>query len=227
VFRSSYLPFTLSTASHRSAFGISPFVQGIPGGAFSGNGFYAFGGCPLIGDFDVMTPVGGSSMEMSFGPPASSNGVILSHVTSPNGPLVKAMLSGFSFMRIRDDETDGVLDRARQLYDILTWLGNAVDQPTPTTAKNINLLMQNYPNPFNPVTTIGFSLAVDADVELKIFDARGALVRTILRGHRPAGENRVTWDGKNEAGASVASGVFFYRLSTDGFTSTRKMVLLK
>ena len=90
-----------------------------------------------------------------------------------------------------------------------------------------NELAQNYPNPFNPSTTIAFSIARDTDVELTIYDVRGALVRTLLDRHSQRGIHRVQWDGRNESGEAVASGVYFYRLNAGSFTSTKKMVMLK
>lgn len=85
----------------------------------------------------------------------------------------------------------------------------------------------NVPNPFNPATTIRYSLATATHVELEIYDVRGALVRTLVSGDRPAGEQSVEWNGLSDAGTPMASGVYFYRLHTPEFTQTRKMILLK
>jgi hypothetical protein len=97
--------------------------------------------------------------------------------------------------------------------------------PRPTTFRDA--LIQNFPNPFNPTTTIAFSLAGNSHVRLAIYDVRGARVRTLIDGPRVAGSYRVLWDGKNDGGLDVSSGVYFYRLTAGGFQSTRKMVLLK
>jgi photosystem II stability/assembly factor-like uncharacterized protein len=88
-------------------------------------------------------------------------------------------------------------------------------------------LAQNHPNPFNPSTTIAFSLARDAQVELKIFDARGALVRTLVDGTRPAGEQQAVWNGRDDNDRQVAAGVYLYRLKADGRELQRKMTLVK
>jgi flagellar hook assembly protein FlgD len=88
-------------------------------------------------------------------------------------------------------------------------------------------LAQNYPNPFNPQTTISFTLAQRARVRLSIYDVNGALVRTLANEVQPGGAHQVTWDGRNETGQQVASGVYFYQLVTEGFSQTKKMVLLK
>ncbi len=93
-------------------------------------------------------------------------------------------------------------------------------------------LLHNYPNPFNPETWIPYRLAEDAFVTLTIYDTVGQVVRTLEIGHRIAAayENRskaVYWDGKNDVGETVASGIYFYRLSAGDFSATRKMVILK
>jgi hypothetical protein len=89
-------------------------------------------------------------------------------------------------------------------------------------------LFPNTPNPFNPSTTIAFELGREAHARLDVYDARGALVRTLVDGKQPAGVRRVSWDGSDADNQALASGVYFYRLTVDGRTiATRKMVLLK
>jgi len=99
-----------------------------------------------------------------------------------------------------------------------------IDVDAPTAA---NELFQNVPNPFNPTTTITFTLRETGDVTLSVYDARGRHVRALVRDRRDARRYDVTWDGRDDAGARVASGVYFYRLVAGSFTQTRKMVLLK
>ena len=89
------------------------------------------------------------------------------------------------------------------------------------------VLHQNHPNPFNPTTVIRYELAQAGHVTLKIYDARGALVRRVYEGHRPAGRYEAGWDAKNERGERVASGVYFCVLQTPNVRQTRKMVCLK
>ena len=93
-------------------------------------------------------------------------------------------------------------------------------------------LLRNYPNPFNPETWIPYRLAEDTVVALTIYDLNGQIVRTIDVGHQIAAvyENRskaIYWDGRNEIGEQVASGVYFYHLSAGDYSTTRKMVILK
>jgi subtilisin family serine protease len=86
---------------------------------------------------------------------------------------------------------------------------------------------QNYPNPFNPETRIEYSLSRPGRVTLSIFNVAGQLVRTLANEIKQAGGHEVTWDGRDERGQSVASGVYFYRLRFEGQTQTRKMLLLR
>jgi hypothetical protein len=88
-------------------------------------------------------------------------------------------------------------------------------------------LEQNSPNPFNPTTAIRFSLASRENVTVAVYDLSGRLVRTLLKGARETGNHVVTWDGRDNAGTNVASGVYFYRLDAGKFSDTKKMVLLK
>jgi hypothetical protein len=88
-------------------------------------------------------------------------------------------------------------------------------------------LEQNYPNPFNPSTMINFSMPVSGHARIEIFNVLGASVTVIFDGLAPAGEHEVVWDGRDDAGRPTASGVYFYRLTADNYTETRKMMLLK
>ncbi len=87
-------------------------------------------------------------------------------------------------------------------------------------------LYQNYPNPFNPTTTISFALPHQSGWSLTIYNVTGAAVRE-YSGMSEAGLVSVEWDGAGRNGEKIASGIYFYRLQTDGFVETKKMVLLK
>ena len=93
-------------------------------------------------------------------------------------------------------------------------------------------LLQNYPNPFNPETWIPYHLAEAGAVSLSIYDATGNLIRTLPLGYQQAGfyQNRgraAYWDGRNALGEPVASGIYFYQLTTPSFQQTRRMLILK
>ena len=110
------------------------------------------------------------------------------------------------------------IEKLEQLATLLT--------PTET------VLLANYPNPFNPETWIPYQLAKPADIRILIYSANGKLVRTLALGHHAAGvyqtrSQAAYWDGKNEMGESVASGLYFYTLTAGDFSATRKMLILK
>jgi len=93
-------------------------------------------------------------------------------------------------------------------------------------------LLQNYPNPFNPETWIPYQLSKPGKVTISIYDVEGRLVKELNLGHKEAGiytnkERAVHWDGMNEAGEKVSSGVYFYSIKTDDFTSTKKLVIVR
>lgn len=88
-------------------------------------------------------------------------------------------------------------------------------------------LMQNYPNPFNPETKIRFSLPNASDVKIEVFNMLGQSVMMLVNEHLSAGLKEVTWNGVNRAGQKVASGTYLYRITTDQFSDSKKMVILK
>ena len=95
-----------------------------------------------------------------------------------------------------------------------------------------NQLLQNYPNPFNPETWIPYQLSEDSPVSIEIYDTTGKLIRTLSLGLQSAGfynssERAAYWDGRNALGERVASGVYFYQLTTPEFQQTRRLVILK
>ena len=89
------------------------------------------------------------------------------------------------------------------------------------------VLEQNYPNPFNPATTISYSIPEQAFVKLCIYDINGTLVKTLYEGDRQAGRYHSIWNGENNSGIKVGSGVYFYRILANSFAQTKKMILLK
>jgi hypothetical protein len=88
-------------------------------------------------------------------------------------------------------------------------------------------LRQNYPNPFNPTTKIEFALSKSGQVRIEIFNILGEKIKTLVDQYLKAGHQMVEWDGKDDSGEEVASGVYFYRLLTDNFIETKKMVLMR
>ena len=121
-------------------------------------------------------------------------------------------------------EDDGSLTFKQGIENLERLLASLIPEAT--------ALLHNYPNPFNPETWIPYQLAESAEVTLTIYDINGQLVRRLVVGHQAAGmyQNRsraVYWDGRNQLGESVASGLYFYTLTAGKFTGTRRMLILK
>ena len=129
---------------------------------------------------------------------------------------------------IQDAKAQGIdAEGIAALEQLLSVILQQAETPPKETA-----LLANYPNPFNPETWIPYQLAKPAEVTVSIHTADGKLVRTLALGQLPAGvyqdkDRAVYWDGKNEQGESVASGVYFYTLKAGDFSATRKMLIRK
>ncbi len=121
-------------------------------------------------------------------------------------------------------EDDGSLAFKQGIENLQNLLASLIPKET--------VLLANYPNPFNPETWIPYQLAESAEVTLTIYDMNGQLVRSLAMGHQAAGmyqsrSRAVYWDGRNQIGESVASGLYFYTLTAGEFTATRRMLILK
>lgn len=108
-------------------------------------------------------------------------------------------------------------------FDIKTSINLEADITPP---ENYHLY-QNYPNPFNPETSITFYLPQNAQALLQIFNVTGQSVKTLLNAKQPAGFHELSWDGTNENGIHVPSGVYFYRLKADSYSMTKKLLLVR
>ncbi len=164
-----------------------------------------------------------ATWETTFndGFPAPSESMFRPHVTLLNNTFAKGETILVRFRLFADGAVNGWGWAIDDVSIQTTGASPAGDVPAAVT------LAQNHPNPFNPATTIAFSLARDTRVELKVYDARGALVRTLVDGTRPAGEQSVVWNGRDDADRQVAAGVYIYRLQADGVDVQRKMTLVK
>ena len=100
-----------------------------------------------------------------------------------------------------------------------------VDEKLIISQSIINL--SNYPNPFNPITNIAYSIIDAGNVTLEVYNLRGQLVKTLVNEVKDTGSYSVSWDGTNDSGKSVSSGVYFYQLKAGKYTSTKKMILMK
>jgi hypothetical protein len=205
-----------------------------------------------------VVPIHSTGFAHMSGSVRSSNGMLLGGVsvvaTISTGDVVGYGLTDGSGTYAIDGLTAGMITLAVDKVDYNPTAGS-VNIPTTTySLDNINFtlspatatsaspaadlptgysLKQNYPNPFNPSTKIGFDIPVSSTVTLKIFNMIGQEVRTLVHGTFPAGTQDVTWNGTDDAGRALASGVYFCSLNAlpvsggKAFSEIRKMVLLK
>ena len=200
-------------------------------------GFDAFGYTDLV--FQVLvteseqdpevrlTPVTGDAVSFRLGDQLGAPGA-WQKIWIPLGGLADAgfLLKRFSFQRV--DAT---------LYiDDVRFAAEEVQVYTEPTAVEVvgesivpfgYALSQNHPNPFNPETTIRYELAETGAVRLSVYNVSGQLIRTLVDGEHPAGTYSVTWDGTDDTGQDVASGVYIARMATVDFGAVRKLVLVR
>ena len=124
----------------------------------------------------------------------------------------------------------GLVDYSYDLYGInpvdRNDISPDVDNDEETVAKP-EITLGNYPNPFNPTTTISFSIPEAANTTIEIYNIRGQKVKTLLNAHLDADQHEVTWQGTDDNGKNVTSGIYFYKLNSGRYTATKKMILLK
>ena len=128
----------------------------------------------------------------------------------------------------RDDVARGIDTVVQAALEWIAQQPTGVEQNPGNVPPRQFALRQNHPNPFNPTTQISYTLAKDAEVNLAVFNLAGQLVRTLVRRMpQNAGTHFASWDGKNEAGDAMASGVYVYRLEAGGLVDSKKMILLR
>ncbi len=145
-------------------------------------------------------------------------------------PLSPAMVK--NWITLAWDEYDGSIEFQKGITNLENLLVSLTSEKLDEIIIEKTALFANYPNPFNPETWIPYQLAMPSEVVMTIHSATGKVVRTLTLGHQPAGvyktQNRAAhWNGRNEQGESVSSGIYFYTLTAGNFTATRKMLILK
>jgi hypothetical protein len=133
----------------------------------------------------------------------------------------EVQLDGYFGISSNDPQTP--VENVHLRLDVIT----GVEGPQADALPTKYALHPNFPNPFNPSTTIKYDLKEAGKVSLKIYNVLGQEVRTLVSGAHTAGFKSVVWDGRNNAGQAVSSGIYVYRLETSGFVKSRKMMLIK
>jgi hypothetical protein len=238
--KSIYMNHVLVNQDQKVASGIiSPKVEPVALSPWVPETFFAFGGCGVINNFDAINKVGTTAqvshnyLGLPVGnPPLPSKtpAAVYQATANAGGSTARFHLAGFAYDFIRDDDANPPLDRINYLKYTLQYFQNVIPAPVGIDPVAFaNTLDDNYPNPFNPTTTIKYSIADRGQVSLNIYNAAGQLVRTLVNEEQApqAGGFAKVWNGLNNKGQSVASGVYFYQLTAKNFEQTKKMVLLK
>jgi hypothetical protein len=243
----TYLASTMGVSSAgddvRSSIGSQIAPRVTPTGQVAGfvTQFVAFGGCLGINVFDNISP-GAAAAKRAHqflpGPYAPAASVYYArqdtivaqaydrvHVTFPYSLVYVWDAAGGT------GTGGGRSARANLLRELLLNFGHTPNDGDAVAADAINkrslTLFQNQPNPFNPSTTIEFTAPARGEVAVRVFNLRGEVVATLLRGSVDAGRHSVVWNGRDASGAAVASGVYLYQVSGFGESLTRKMALVK
>ncbi len=219
-------------------------VLGNPVLPYGGRDFLAAGACPERRRFDAVQAVTAStvsSVAEFLGPYGEIDAYVFDAMVANARPDVgKTLVSAvdYSVWHTLHDGPDKLnappAMRSVILCDVLRWFtGNpGVCEPwDPWASTDVpaaaRLDAVNRPNPFNPLTTIRLTLPADGRVGLKVYSLRGELVRTLLDEVRPAGVHAVDWDGRDDAGRALASGVYFYEVRAGGESVVGKTALVK
>ncbi|MBW6514014.1 MAG: T9SS type A sorting domain-containing protein [Candidatus Syntrophosphaera sp.] len=177
--------------------------------------------------------------------------VVENDVTLTWTPPAADFLTGFQVLRdweliagFSDPETSSYTDHnlanGTYLYCVIAFYATGQSEPATITVEVnyvgnddpgspalVTELRGNYPNPFNPETSVSFALKEPAPVKIDIYDHKGRKVKTLVEQDFTSGRHSVVWNGRDEGGKPVASGVYFYKMTTGKYSSTRKMVLMK
>jgi hypothetical protein len=197
----------------------------------------AYGGCAGINTFDAVTPINTATRIAQFANPVGNPGgypysaATLNYIAADNANII-SMPYDLMFVYTDADEAKALAQlsaRARVLQDVLSYFG--IDpNPGDVTATDLpgaKFAARAFPNPFNPKTTIAYTAPKAGDMTLKIFNVRGELVKTLIDGPVVAGTSQIVWDGDNNAGAKVSSGVYFYEARMGNDVVVNKMALVK
>jgi len=152
--------------------------------------------------------------------PGNGNVTSFNAVSSPNSD---SYTDGTSFIALENIQAVGNIINA----DLIVGFAAGIDNDQNGNLPGSIALEQNYPNPFNPSTTIDFSLSYSSDVKLEVYNVIGELTGTLINGPLSAGNYSVVWNGTDNSGNNVASGIYFYRLVSNEASKSMKMLLLK
>lgn len=180
-------------------------------------------------DQDLLKSTGGETpvffKQSEAGVVTIANAVVNGAEVSGGGDIVRLTFRVLQEFKenVRFEIAEGLVFDPNQLSNPAVVAGVLQFTSTPTEFA----LLQNFPNPFNPETTIGYELAESADVTLQVYNVVGQVVRTLVAEPQTAGRYQIRWNGMDDRGTPVSSGIYFYQVSAGKFQDVRKLMLLK
>ena len=172
-------------------------------------------------------PFAHDAVHRAMLPDANGSAITISQGQTVNVPRTITLNSGWRTNKLKvvvfvQDNTSKTVQNAEVIeVGILTGVGDRGEVPA------VFSLGQNFPNPFNPTTTIAYNVAHESFVTLTVYNLLGQEVRTLVADLRAAGSHSAVWDGRDDAGREVPSGVYLYRMNAGRFQDTRRMVLVR
>lgn len=210
--------------------GSSDFVRGLAGTALSEPGvsfgylMRASGANPenVQDSKDVLSVTGNGVVVAGYGASASEGNAVV----TVQGSNWKAAVFGFDLAAIikSSPALTSASEALQAVVDDLFVVG--IEDVENVIPQNFSL-EQNFPNPFNPSTKISFTLPKTTNVKLEVYNVKGQLVKTLASGSFESGKQSISWNATDEVGNLVSAGIYFYKLSTPEFTSTKKAIFLK
>ncbi|MBC8367226.1 T9SS type A sorting domain-containing protein [bacterium] len=204
--------------------------------------FWIYGGCPVVADFSLVSPIGTLSetlLEWEVDPGDGAVAGILNNDPDGNGTTVndqgwttRAVFTPWSYFHARDKgyATAAGIDYRRYFVgEVLRNIFDAGGHPglgTPDVPVATELV-GSHPNPFNPSTTITYALAQGGELQIRIFDLTGRRVATLWDGQQAAGNHELIWNGRDQNGHELSSGVYFLKFTAESYTQSQKLILLK
>ena len=196
---------------------------------------------PLIGSPNYGQPINTSTAILSWIIPAKSSSALKYDIQYADNPEMKNsttihdvnqnyvkvdnLKKGTYYWRAMSKTGTGSSSNYSAVGTFKT--GTVTDVQAPDAVPTSFELSQNYPNPFNPSTIINYALPKNSFVTLKIYNVLGEEVKTLVSQEMNAGNYAIEWDGANNNGSKVASGVYIYRITAGNFVSVKKMLLMK
>ncbi|MDX2475597.1 MAG: T9SS type A sorting domain-containing protein [Candidatus Krumholzibacteria bacterium] len=194
------------------------------------NSWIAYGGCLGINTFDGVTVRAGATRLAEFAdtndnPGAYEFSAATLNIYNTTNRIV-SMPYDLMYLYTAPGGSGGLSDRAKVLSDVLDYFGVVGSELPSPVLPSKTFAASNYPNPFNPSTKISYTIKAAGHLKLKIYNVRGELVRTLIDGNVEASDF-VMWDGTNNQGSNVSSGVYFYEARMGNDVVVNKMALVK